>query len=90
MLIIACDYAHTSLCKHVSDKTVPLATVKMNTTRLFLDSPIEPGCCKIITAESITMTVNILEELVGFVTASKQDVFYVAHIDCYNPQLLRS
>ena len=73
---------HTRLCVNMfRTKSVPLVTVKMNTTRLILDSPTEPGCCRIITAENITMTVNILEELFGFVTASKQDVFYVAHID---------
>ena len=43
-------------------------------------------------AENVIMIVNISEELTGFLTTSKQDVFFVAHLDCSTARikLLRS
>ena len=38
--------------------------------------------------KNIIMAVNIFEELNSFLTASERDVFCVAHVDWYSPQLL--
>ena len=40
--------------------------------------------------ENIIMAINIFEEFNGFLTASERDVSFVAHVDWYSPQLLRS
>ena len=85
-MLLSSVIIHTSLCKHDNSSTVHSENEKYSTNfrlwSLRLSQGLEKNITVVFKAENSTMTVNILEDLTGFLTASKQKLTGTAHHYC--------